>query len=52
MDFPINDRWSISASVYWIDINTEAVISTAVADVAFDVEIDPMVYFLGVSYRF
>ena len=52
VDVPINDNWSITASMYWIDIDTEAEVSTPVADVDFDVEIDPFVYFLGVSYRF
>ena len=52
VDVPINDNWAVSASLYWIDIDTEAEVSTPVADVDFDVEIDPWVYMLGVSYRF
>ena len=34
------------------DIDTEAKIKTAIADVKFDVEIDPYVYILSVGYRF
>ncbi len=52
VDVSINERWSVNASMYWIDIDTEATISTAVADVNFDVEIDPYVWMLGVAYRF
>jgi len=52
VDFPIGERWALNASMYWIDIDTEAKVSTDVADVKFDVEIDPFVYMLGVSYRF
>jgi outer membrane protein len=52
VDIPINERWSVNASMYYIDIDTEATISTAVADVEFDVEIDPYVWMLGVAYRF
>lgn len=52
VDIPINENWGINAGVWWIDIDTEATVSTAVADVAFDVEIDPWVYMLGVSYKF
>jgi outer membrane protein len=52
VDIPINENWSVSASAWWIDIDTEATVSTAVADVKFDVAIDPWVYMLGVAYRF
>ncbi|MCR9104383.1 MAG: outer membrane beta-barrel protein [Gammaproteobacteria bacterium] len=52
VDIPINDNWAVSASMYWIDIDTSATVSTAVADVDFDVEIDPFVYMLGVAYKF
>lgn len=51
-DYLFNDKWGISASVWWIDIDTEATIKTALADVKFDVEIDPWVYMVGLSYRF
>ncbi len=51
-DYLIDDNWSINAGVWWIDIDTEATIETDLADVKFDVEIDPWVYMVGVSYRF
>ena len=52
VDIPINENWAVSASMYWIDINTTATVSTPVADVEFDVEIDPFVYMLGIAYKF
>ncbi len=51
-DYPINDKWSFSASLWWIDIDTEATIKTDLANVKFDVELDPLVYMFGVSYKF
>jgi outer membrane protein len=51
-DYLINDNWGINAGVWWIDIDTEATVKTDLADVKFDVEIDPWVYMLGISYRF
>jgi outer membrane protein len=51
-DYLFNDKWGINASVWWIDIDTEATIKTELADVKFDVEIDPWVYMIGVSYKF
>ena len=51
-DYMINENWLINGTVWWMDIDTEAKVSTAVADVKFDVEIDPVVYLLSVGYRF
>ena len=51
-DYAITDKWGFNAGVWWIDIDTEATIETELADVKFDVEIDPWVYMVGVSYRF
>lgn len=51
-DYMVNDNWLINGSIWYTDIDTEAKISTAIADVKFDVEIDPMVYMLSIGYRF
>lgn len=51
-DYLFNENWGFNASVWWIDIDTEATIKTDIANVKFDVEIDPWVYMVGVSYRF
>jgi outer membrane protein len=52
VDYLINDNWGINASVWYIDIDTEATIETSLADVKFDVDIDPWVYMVGISYKF
>ena len=51
-DYMFDDNWLLNAAVWYIDIETEATISTAIADVKFDVEIDPWVYMISVGYRF
>ena len=51
-DYIINDNWLINGAVWYTDIETEAKISTAIADVKFDVDIDPYVYILSIGYRF
>jgi len=52
LDYKINDRWGLNATAYWIDIDTEATIVSSAATVDVDVEIDPFVYLLGISYKF
>ncbi len=51
-DYLLNDNWGINVGVWYIDIDTEATIKTPLANVKFDVELDPWVYMLGVSYKF
>jgi len=51
-DYMLNENWLINGALWYIDIDTEATIKTAVADVKFDVEIDPIVYILSIGYRF
>ena len=56
-DYALTDTIGINASYYWIDINTTAEITTTDATVGavkatVDVDIDPSVYMLGVSYKF
>lgn len=51
-DYMINDHWLINGAVWYTDIDTEAKIKTAVADVKFDVEVDPIVYIFSIGYRF
>ncbi len=50
-DWQVADNWLVSGSIYHINIDTKATIKTAVADVDFDVEIDPTVYMLGFAYK-
>ena len=51
-DYLINDHWGINASIWYIEIESDATIETDLADVKFDVELDPWVYMIGVSYKF
>jgi len=51
-DYMLNEKWVINGAIWYTDIDTDATIRTAVADVPFDVEIDPLVYFLSIGYKF
>lgn len=52
-DYQINDKFGISATVYRIDIDTDATIDTFNGtEIKVDVDIDPYVYMLGATYKF
>lgn len=51
-DFAINDKWSVNAAIWMIDIDTDARITTDAGLIEVGVEIDPMVYMIGAAYRF
>jgi outer membrane protein len=57
MDYMLNENFGLNAALWWADINTDATVSayagdTKVAEVTTEVEIDPMVYMIGMSYKF
>ncbi|MHA7925727.1 MAG: OmpW/AlkL family protein [Marinobacter sp.] len=57
LDYMITENVGINAAVWWIDIDTEATINAyaggAKADTStIDVDIDPWVYMVGLSYKF
>lgn len=52
VDIPFAKNWAISAAVWYIDIDTNAKVSTDVANVHFKTNIDPFVYHLGIAHRF
>jgi outer membrane protein len=53
VDYHLNERWLVNASVRWIDIDTEATIKLdSGSRVDVDVDIDPMVYSVMVGYKF
>ncbi|MEE4659119.1 MAG: OmpW family outer membrane protein [Halieaceae bacterium] len=52
VDIPFSERWSASASMWWMDIGTEAEITNALGTFKADVDIDPFVYMIGLSYSF
>ena len=52
IDYMLNDKWVINGAIWLMDIDTDATIETAVAEVPFDVEIDPLVFLLSIGYKF
>ena len=53
MDYQIDTKWHVNASVRFIDIDTEATFKVGEADGAVsDIEIDPWVYTISVGYTF
>ncbi|MDO3721319.1 OmpW family outer membrane protein [Marinobacter sp. chi1] len=57
-DYLITDNLGVNATVWWIDIDTDADIGVYAADGSkittgkLDVEIDPWVYMVGLTYKF
>jgi len=57
MDYMLSENFGLNAAMWWADINTDAQITanldgTTVKTETFEVEIDPMVYMIGMSYKF
>ncbi|MGO1501221.1 MAG: OmpW/AlkL family protein [Marinobacter sp.] len=59
VDYMLSENFGLNAAVWWADINTDATITAydGAGNVAaktdkFDVEIDPMVYMVGFTYKF
>lgn len=51
-DFRIDDNWSINAAAWYVDLNTKATFkNTAGEKYKIDVDLDPMVYMIGVAYK-
>lgn len=53
-DYPISDQFFVNASVWYMDIDTTAKISTATEGaerIEVDVEIDPVAVMLGLTYK-
>lgn len=55
-DFMLSDRVMLNAQVRWIDIDTEASVdgptALGVGKTKVDVDVDPMVYMVGLGYKF
>ncbi|MDO6683522.1 OmpW family outer membrane protein [Oceanobacter sp. 5_MG-2023] len=49
VDYALNDHWLVNAAAWKMDIDTK--IKGGAAD-GLDVEIDPLVYFVGAGYKF
>ena len=59
MDYMLSENFGLNAAIWWADINTDAKVKVydgAGAYLAetdeFEVEIDPMVYMVGFTYKF
>ncbi len=56
VDYMLNDNLLVNASVWYVDINTEAKIdgpsALGVGQTKVDVDIDPWVYMVGIGYKF
>ncbi len=53
MDYMINEHWLVNASIWYLDIDTEAKIKSVSGNIVkTDVDIDPMVYMVGIGYKF
>lgn len=57
MDYMLSDNFGLNAAIWWADIDTEATVTAyagdvKAAEVKTDVEIDPMVYMVGFTYKF
>jgi outer membrane protein len=50
VDYMLNDNFGLNAAVWYADIETEAEVEGVTEK--FDVQIDPMVYMVGFSYKF
>lgn len=53
-DYHINEHWSVNAAAWYLDIETKATFKDTAKTTRYsvDVDLDPMVYMLGLSYRF
>jgi len=51
-DFIIDDCWSVHAGVYYMNIETDASVNTALGKVTTSVDINPWVYTIGLGYTF
>ena len=45
------DTLFLNAQVRYIDISTDATVKTTAGNVDFDVDIDPMVYMIGLGFK-
>lgn len=52
VDVPINDRWFINADVKYIQIDTDATLTTGDTVRTIEVDLDPIVAGVGVGFRF
>lgn len=52
LDAQFDDHWALNVAMWYVDIDTTADIKTPAGRVKTDVEVDPLVYMVGVAYKF
>jgi len=52
VDYQLNDKWALNAGYWYLDIDTNATLKGPAATLKVDVDIDPHVYMIGLSYKF
>ena len=58
VDYNFNDNWGMTASVWWIDIDTDATVKSpsgaglGVTELKVSAQVDPAVFLVGLNYRF
>lgn len=56
MDYQIDEHWLVNASIWYLDIETDAKFkfdgSKGVNTIKTDVDVDPLVYMIGIGYKF
>lgn len=53
IDYQLSEKWALTASMWYLDIDTVATLKTAgLGTIKVDVDIDPYVYMVGLSYKF
>ncbi len=51
-DYRIDDRWYLNADLKYIDISTTATANSLLGPVRVDVDVDPLIFGVGIGYRF
>ncbi|MBL4819938.1 MAG: outer membrane beta-barrel protein [Gammaproteobacteria bacterium] len=51
-DWELDDTWMLNASVWKIDLETEASFNSALGKVKVNVDVDPWVYMVSIGYKF
>lgn len=52
MDYKINEKWLVNASVMYADISTDVTFNDGTTDYKIKTDIDPLVYMVSVGYVF
>jgi outer membrane protein len=52
VDYRLNDNWLIHAGVWYLGIETDASMDTALGKVKVDVDVNPWTYMVSVGYKF